>query len=163
MAQNTANTTDESAPELVLVVSPDDIVAAMKRNARDAETRRSHELRFDRPLDGRVTASLHIHEEGNYWPNPDTAPLTLSPELFLVDDPLDDVDHPERWQVHEAAKEVDGVNDLADVSDETLDECWEVHLEVWESAVRANLADEVDINKHDPESGAHTVAVEYEE
>lgn len=165
MVQNTDATTDESTDNLTLVVNPDDIVDAMKRNARDAETRRSHLLRFNRPLEGRVEASIHVHEEGNYWPNPEKAPLTLAPEQFLAGDAADETAHPEQWEVHEAAKEVDGVDDLEDVSDEAIDECWDVHLEVWESAVRHHLKDEVDINEfeHGPNVESRVVAVEYDD
>ncbi len=163
--QNSNTTTADSTDNVTLVVDPDDIINAMKRNARDVNTRRTHRLRFDRPLEGRVKSSIHVSEKGTYWPNPETAPLTLAPKQFIADDPAEETAHPERWEVHEAAKEVDGVDDLEDVTDETLDECWEVHLEVWESAVRHNLKSEVDIHeyRHGPNVEPRVVNVEYDD
>jgi hypothetical protein len=159
--QNSTDTSIDSAASVILVVDPDDIISAMRRNARDAHTRRTHKLRFTRPLEGRVTASTHVHQEGTYWPNPKTAPLTLNPEQFIEDDAAEETAHPEQWQVHEAAKDVDG----ADVSDETLDECWDVHLEYWESAVRHHLKTEVNINeyRHGPGIEPRIITVEYDD
>jgi hypothetical protein len=163
--QNSTDTSTDSADSVILVVDPDDIISAMRRNARDAHTRRTHKLRFNRPLEGRVTASTHVHQEGTYWPNPKTAPLTLNPEQFIEDDAAEETAHPEQWQVHEAAKDTDGVDDLDDVSDETLDECWEVHREIWESTVRNHLKTKVDIHesKHEPSVEPHIVTVEYDD
>ena len=157
------DSTNDSTDTLTLVVDPDDIIDAMRRNARNANTTRSHRLRFNRPLEGRVTASIHVREKGTYWPNPKTAPLTLHPKQFINDDATDNTDHPEQWEIYEAAKDVDNVDNLEDVSDEAIDECWTVHLEHWEAAVRANLKSKVDIHehKHGPNVEPRIVAVEY--
>jgi len=163
--QNSTDTSTGTNDGVILVVNPDDIINAMRRNARDANTRRTHKLRFNRPLEDRVTASTHVHQEGTDWPNPETAPLTLEPEQFIKDDAAEETAHPEQWQVHEAAKDADGVDDIEDVSDETLDECRDVHLEYWESTVRHHLKTEIDINehRHGPNVEPHIVTVEYDD
>jgi hypothetical protein len=164
MAHDARVTADNSTDKLTLVVNPDDIIEAMKRNARDAETRRSHRLRVNRPLEGRVEASNHVQEQGNYWPNPETAPLTLQPEVFLPNPAPEETAHPEQWEIYEAAMDVDDVDEIDDVSDEALEECWEVHLDFWESAIRHHLKDEVDLNEYNygPNVDSHVVPVEYE-
>lgn len=146
--------------ECTLVVDPEVIIEALKRNNRNADTRQTHVLRFSRPLDGRVVASHHIDEESHYWPNPKTAPLTLHPDVFVEADARQP---PKQWTIYEDAKELEGVNDIDDVSDETLCECENVHFEVWKTAVRRVLKSEVDINAEDCDTESRVVSVEYVE
>jgi len=142
-----------------VVVSADDIVAAIQRNARDRDEQRSHVLRISPPFGAEVSASIHVSEDYTYYPpEMDPTPIHLNPDQFHDAE----FGYPEQWEVHEAAKEVDGVDDIADVSDETLDECWDVQCEVWESEVRHSLKDEIDLNE-DRHCSSHVVAVEYEE
>ncbi|GGL64339.1 hypothetical protein [Halocalculus aciditolerans] len=161
--QNTTETTDESDDSVTLVVNLETLLSAMRRNARDKDTRQNYRLRFSRPLEGRVTASLHVHQQDTYWPNPATDPFTLVPEQLIEDDPSVLTEYPEPRQVRKAAKEVDGVEALDDVSDETLNECWDVHIEVWEGAVRKALKPEVDIHErsHGPNVKPRILPVEY--
>lgn len=146
-----------SEDELTLVVTVDDLVRAMEYNGGHPNSTRRMLLRFDRPLEGRVEASVHTHQEGSYFPG--RGPLVLAPEAF-VEDRDGKTAYPEAWQVNEAAKEVDGVDDLGKVSDETLAECWGVHTEVWESEVRRSLRSSVDISTN-PDTPPEFAEVEY--
>jgi hypothetical protein len=153
-----AQTTENN--ECTLVINPDTIVDAMERNARDKDTRRSHRIRFDRPLEGHVEGSIHVQQEGNRWANPETAPLVLRAEQFVNDDKAGrPTQYPEQWQIFQAAKEMDDVDDLEDVSDDTLSKCWDVHTGIWEDTIRHNLKDNVDINEY---NGAASTVVPVE-
>lgn len=157
MAENNGAMAEEQIG--TIAVDADDIVKAIRRNARDRDEPRSHVLRVSPPFDAESKASIHVSQERSYYPpEMDPEPIHIDPDLFHDAD----FGFPEQWEVHEAAKEVDGVDDIADVSDETIGECWDVHCEVWESEVRANLEDEVDINEHGHGS-SHVVTVEFDE
>ncbi|SDE86740.1 hypothetical protein SAMN05216218_10214 [Halorientalis regularis] len=59
--------------------------------------------------------------------------------------------------------ETEGVDYLVEVSQETLEDCWELHLEIWENAVRDNLQDKVIINIHSHKTVPREIPVEYGE
>lgn len=147
MTKDTNSTEDDLADNLTLVVNPDMIIRAMHRNARDYFDSWAHLLRFNQPFEGHVEGSIHVHQKGNFWPNPESAPLTIAPEEFIEDHPTKGTAHPEQWAVEEAAKEADGVDDIEDVSQETLNDTWGVFLEVWETQVRRHLNDKVELNE----------------
>lgn len=161
MMTHESDTTEDEVPENqieTVVVSADDIVSAIQRNARDRDEQRSHVLRLSPPFDAAVQASIHVSEDHTYYPpEMDPKPIHLNPDQFHDAE----FGYPEQWEVHEAAKEVDGVDDISDVSDETLAECWDTQREVWESEVRHSLKDEIDLNEYD-HGNSHVVAVEYE-
>lgn len=154
--------TMDEAPEKqikTVVVSADDVVSAIQRNARDRDEQRSHVLRITPPFGTEVRAALHVTEDYTYYPpEMDPEPIHLNPDQFHDAE----FGYPEQWEVHEAAKEVDGVDDIGEVSDETLHECWEVQREVWESNLRATLKKEIDLNEY-RHGESHTVAVEYDD
>jgi len=142
-----------------IVVDAAEIVDVIRRNARDRDEQRSHVLRVSPPFGAEVRASIHVSEDYTYYPpEMDPTPIHVDPDQFHDAD----FGYPEQWEVHEAAKEVDGVDDISDVSDSTLDECWNVQIEVWESEVRASLKDEIDLNEY-RHGSSHVVAVEYNE
>ena len=148
MAQKATAETDGSgsnhpAADLeTIVVDVDDIIECERRNARDRDEQRTHVLRVSPPFEGERTASLHVSEDYSYYPpEMDPKPIHLAPHQFHDAE----FGYPESWEVHAAAKEVDGVEDLADVSEETLEECWDVQLEVWEGNVRSSLKDELEL------------------
>lgn len=130
---------------LHLVANADGIVSALEWNARLYRESRTHVFRVERPLQGRREATLTTTEPGRRFANPATSPVLLAPEQFVADDAPDAVAHPDKAQVHDAAKEVAGVESIDDVDDDTLNECWDVALEEWESAVRANLVESLDV------------------
>jgi hypothetical protein len=138
MAQNTGATAAEQIE--TIVVDADDIVETIRRNARDRDEQRKHVLRVSPPFEGRKRAKPHVSDDHAHYPS------EMNPKpIHIWADAFHDTEfgYPETWEVHEAAMEQDGVDNIADVSDETLEECWDVHIEVWESEVRASLVDEV--------------------
>jgi hypothetical protein len=143
MTRTEPNTDDAPADQIeTLVVDPDDLVEVLRRNARDRDEWRTHELR-DPPFGERERATPYVSDDhAHYPPDAGTTPLHIHPDL------LHDADltFPESWEIHEAAKEVDGVDALEAVTDETLDETWETHIEVWEGEVRSSLRDRADLN-----------------
>jgi len=156
-----AGTTEDESPKNqieTIGISADATVSAIEWNARNRYEQRSHVLRVSPPFASRVQASIHILEDGTHYPpemNP--KPIHLDPDQFHDAE----FGYPEQWEVQEAAKEVDNVDDISEVSDETVEECWEVHCEVWESEVRASLKDEIDLNEYG-HGDSHVVTVKYE-
>ena len=140
-------------------VSVDDIVSVEKRNARDAESRTNHCLRVSPPFDADVRASIHTTQEGNHYP-PDMSVVPIHLEANDFHD--GEFDFPEAWEVHDAAMEVDDVDELEDVSEETLEECWNVQVEIWESELRNELRDELTI-EDGTGSEIATVDLEFDE
>lgn len=132
--------------ELVLVVNIKHIISSMESNAHNSGTRQKHLLRFNRPLHGQVMSGIHVWQEGHYWPYPENIPLLLRPEEFITNWPRQgNVLPPEQWQINELAKEVDGVDNIEDVSYETFSSCSDTFFEIWENNVRYNLKSEINI------------------
>lgn len=156
---------DELSDDLVLVVDVEDILATLERNSRDAQTNRDHQLRFDRPLEGRVPSTTHVDEQGHSWPNPDSAPLTLLPSKFIHDNAQERTVYPLESTVHETAMQADGVDHVSEVSQDTLDKCWHLHTGIWEDEVRGSLQDTVTISKYgrDGKVEPREIPVEYDE
>lgn len=145
----------------VVVVAVDDLIAACKRNRRDADKRRSHVLRATPPFEGRVELGLYVSEEGNYYPpEMDPKPVHLAPQWFFAHDDdtpatTSDIPIPTWAESRRLARDDHG----DDVSEETVEEYHAVAMDQWESRVRANLRDEVLVD----ERTNTTVAVEYRE
>jgi len=161
MAPNETTTTEaESETEFTVVVDPDDIVEAFKRNRRDENEQRDHVLKVSPPFAGEVKASLHVDEHHTrYPPEVDVTPLHLPPALFV-----NDQDGP--YTSHTAPRYSESVS-LArddhgqDVDQETIDEYHEVGMGVWEETVRAHLRDEITLRN--VQRTNRTIAVEYED
>lgn len=186
MAQNSAATdggASENHPAAdleTIVVDPDDIVAAMRRNRRDETEQRSHVLRVTPPLQGERTASLHVSEDHTYYPTDmDPKPLHISPAAFLVGHAAGSrhPDYRNEWScptIHEerslfrdelGAYDEDGEplpieGELAD----EWDEWWATTEEMWGDRVRHALqkTDEITITSQHPGIEETTVAVRFE-
>jgi hypothetical protein len=164
MAQNA---TDDDAPAAqieTILVDADDIIEAMQRNRRDENERRQHVLRISPPFDGRVEASLHVSEDGTYYPpEVDPKPIHLQPEAFVGYESGDgpqhqtDIPMPRYCESRRIARDDFG----EDVGDETVQEYHDEAMEMWEGRVRAALIDELTLKFAAPETADVQVAIEY--
>jgi hypothetical protein len=159
---------DENTDEIdcsTIVVDPDDIIEAMRRNVRDEFEQRSHVVRLHPSFDKRVRASLHVSEEGTYYPpEMDPKPVHISPHTFVAgrrDNPLpDEAQFPIRNDSRTRFREEVGAS--PEEEPDEWDEWWGTELEVWEDGVRRRLKDEIELLLG-PEFQGVPVSVEYDD
>jgi hypothetical protein len=159
---------DENTDEIdgsTIIVDPDDILEAMRRNARDEFEQRSHAIRLHPPFGDRVRGSIHMSQDGNYYPpEMDPKPIHVSPNTFATgraDNPLPyEACFPIRNDSRARFREEFGA-DPEDEPDE-WEEWWGAELEVWEGGVRRRLKDEIEVLVG-PESQGVAVSVEYDD
>lgn len=182
----TETTTDDDAQHAhratdleTIVVDPDDVIAAMRRNERDQNESRSHVLRVSPPFEGEQQATPHVDEDHTRYPSDITRPLHLSPGSLVVGHAAG-TRHPDwrnEWSypnLHEErslfrdefdAHGSDGDNRaLTDDEQAEWDEWWETAVEMWEDSVRHALkqTDELTLTSQHPDVAAATVAVRFE-
>jgi hypothetical protein len=178
-----ASTDHPAAGIETIVVNPNDVIKAMRRNNRDKDEQRSHNLRVSPPFEGEKTAILHVSQEGNYYPaEMSYKPIHLPPAAVVVGH-MHGSARPE-WESHlnfpnrsEARSRFREENDLyGDETGEQLpiaghdereaewEEWWGVTVETWESHVRQVLqtTDEIVLPAQNPEGSAITVDVRLE-
>lgn len=185
MAANT-DATDESESEHpaedieVVVVDPDDVVAAFERNKRDETEQRSHVLRVSPPFEGECKATLEVSESHTYYPpEMDPKPIHLGPAAFLVGhdaggrhpDYRNEWNHPDISQERSLFRDEmdaygpDGESrELTDEEEDEWEDWWETAMEMWEDRVRHALqsTDELTLTSQHPEVEDTTVAVRVE-
>lgn len=183
MVQNTATndeaTNDHPAADIeTIVVDPADIVTMIRRNWRDQDETLSHSLRITPPFTGTVRAAPHVSQQGSYYP-PKMAPkpIHLGKAAFLAGNSMDRSSIPDACHfpnMHDSRARfreefgyygANGENRrLTDDEEEEWEEWWDVELEVWEEAVRAELCDETELMRRSAEGNqTTTVEVRYEE
>jgi hypothetical protein len=163
-----------------IVVDPDDIIEAMRRNKRDENEQRSHVLRVSPPFDGEHRATLHVSDEHARYPaDVDPTPLHISPSAFVAGESLvlgggpDDNrlgNYPDisqaraQWRAERDISDGDRYDD-GGLTDEQLadwEAWWGVVVETWEADVRHALAEELTIAFDAHGTQTQTVAVRYE-
>jgi len=186
MAQNTANADGGSNVEHpaanleTIVVDPDDVVAAMRRNRRDDAEQRSHHLRVSPPFEGAKKATPHVSEAHTYYPpEMDPKPLHIGASWLLVGDDAGDrhPDFHDEWRVpdygteeHRFRDEIDAWGDdgrtrrLTNEEEDEWEEWWETVVEMWEDRVRHALknTEQLTLTSQYPDIEYTTVAVKYE-
>lgn len=148
-----APTTDETlsghpATEIeTVVVDPDDVVEAFKRNHEEENPLCTHVLRLVPPFEEEVRAEPYVQEgPKRYPPDQEPEPLHLEPATFVRND---DGVHPNethltvptREEARAAAREDHG----DDVDENVVDEYHESALEEWERRVRESVIDRIRI------------------
>lgn len=176
MAQKTTTDGGESTTEHpaagveTIVVNPDDVIETMRRNARDSEEQRTHSLRINPPFKGEVRATPHVTQDGNYYP-PETSPkpIHLGSVAFLAgrnnqsrlsrisDEAFYPIRNDSRARFRDeygAYNEHGEPRELTDEEESEWGEWRETELEVWESAVRRELCDEIVLEAMAPADGS---------
>jgi len=183
MARNTASADDAShrnpAADLdTIVVDPDDVIEAMRRNDRDRDEQRSHVLRVTPPLEGEQTATPYVDEAHAHYPQLSQKPLHLTPEAFIVGDGAGNR-HPDwcnEWsyphygqEQHRFRDEIDAWDDgevrpLTDEEEDEWEEWWGTVVEMWEDCIRHALKNtkELMLTGLHPDTDDTTVAVRVE-
>ena len=186
MAQNTAtadggSNSDHPAADVdTIVVNPDDVVEAMRRNHRDSDEQRSHVLRFSPPLEGEQTATPHVSEAHTYYP-PELSqkPIHIGPEAFIVEhgagnrhpDWRNEWSHPDLHRERSLFRDEFGARDehgesrqLTDDEEDEWEEWWDTAVEMWEDRVRHALknTEELTLTSQHPDIEDTTVAVRIE-
>lgn len=160
-----------------IVVDPDDVVEAMRRNWRDQDEQRSHVLRVTPPLEGERKATPHVDEAHTRYPSDVTKPIHIGPTAFIVGHAAGSR-HPD-WERHfsfpnrheektlfldenDARKEEGDSRRLTEEEEEQWDEWWNTVVEMWEDRVRHALdkTEEITLTSQNPEVESTTVAVE---
>ena len=187
MAQNTPNAdggseVENPAADLdTIVVDPDNVIEAMRRNDRDSDEQRSHVLRVTPPLEGEQTATPYVSEaHAHYPPELSQKPLHLIPEAFVVGDGAGSR-HPDwrnEWsypdygtEKHRFRDEIDaweddgGTRPLTDDEEDEWEEWWETVVEMWEDRVRHQLKNtkELTLTSQLPDTDDTTVSLRVEE
>ena len=187
MARNTASTDGESNADHpaagldTIVVDPDDVIEAMRRNKRDEDEQRSHVLRVTPPLEGEQTATPHVSEAHTRYPSEmDPKPLHIAPEAFIVEHEAGSR-HPDwsnEWaypdygtqkaRFHDefdARDEHGDIRQLTDDEEAEWEEWWDTVVETWKANVRHALGntDELTLTSQHPDIDDTTVSVRVEE
>jgi hypothetical protein len=158
MAQNTAtadggsNNENPAADLDTIVVDPDDVIEAMRRNDRDSDEQRTHVLRVSPPLEGEQTATPYVDEaHTRYPPELSQTPLHIGPETFIVGhgagtrhpDWRNEWSYPNRNEERSLFRdEFDAYGErgenrlLTDDEEDEWDEWWDTVVEMWENGVR---------------------------
>lgn len=174
-------TTDHPAADLdTVVVNPDDVVEAMRRNKRDEDEQRSHDLRVTPPLTGEKTATPHVSEAHTYYPpEMDPTPVHIGPEALVVGHGAGSR-HPDwgsEWtypdygtEKYRFRDEIDArdehgdIRPLTDDEEDEWEEWWDTVVEMWEDRVRHALTntEELTLTNQYPDTEDTTVAVHVE-
>jgi hypothetical protein len=171
MSESATNAGENPADGLdTLVVDPDDVVGAFRRNKRDEDEQRTHVLRVSPPFKGEQTASLHVSEgHAHYPPEMEPKPIHVGPAAFLVGHDLG-VWHPDyrdEWGYPDISQERSRYRSEvpeSDQDDESWEEWWDVSLSEWEGRVRHALqqTDELVLTSQHPDIEDTTVSVQLE-
>jgi hypothetical protein len=176
-----AQRSDHPAEDLqTIVVDPDDVVEAMRRNHRDQDDQRSHALRVSPPFAGEQTATPHVSEAHTYYP-PELSetPIHIGPAAFIVGDDAgsrhsdwrNEWSHPDygtekaRFRDEIGARDDNGGNlPLTDDEEAEWDDWWETVVEMWEDRVRTALksTEELTLTSRHPDVDDTTVNVRFE-
>lgn len=186
MAQQIATTdggSDENHPAAgleTIVVDPDAVVEAMRRNKRDETEQRSHVLRVSPPFDGQQTATQYVSEDHAHYPSGmDPKPVHIAAEAFIVghDAGSRHPDYRSEWSFpnrHEQRSlfrdEFDAYGEhgenrpLTDDEEAEWEEWWATAVEMWEDRVRHALqkTDDITLTSQHPDIEQTTVAVRFE-
>lgn len=130
-----------------VVVDPDDVLEALRRNRAESNPLHTHVLRLTPPFEETVRAEPY-RQEGprRYPPDRDPEPLHLEPGTFVRNDASD---HPN--ETHLLPPTVEGARNRArddhgdDVDEETVETYHADALETWEQRVRDALLPRVRI------------------
>jgi len=187
MAQNTTTADDGSnsdhpaADIETIVVDPNDVVEAMRRNKRDRDEQRSHVLRVSPPFEGEKKAKPHVSEVHTYYPpEMDPKPLHIAPEAFIVGhgagsrhpDFSNEFRYPDySTEQHRFRDEIDAWDDdgtvrpLTDEEENDWDEWWDTVVEMWEDRVRLQVKNtqELTLTSQHPDTEDTTVSVRGED
>lgn len=173
------SSTDPPAADVdTIVVDPDDVVEAMRRNDRDQDEQRTHVLRITPSFEGEKEATPHVSEAHTYYP-PELSqkPLHIGPEAFIVGHGAGSR-HPDwrpEWaypRLHEErslfrdefdARDQHGENrPLTDDEEDEWEDWWDTAVGLWEDRVRHALrnTEELTLTGHpDPDMEDTTVEV----
>jgi len=186
MTRHTTTTDGESNVEHpaagldTIVVDPDDVIEAMRRNKRDENEQRTHVLRVTAPIEGEQTATPYVSEAHTYYP-PELSqkPIHLTPEAFIVGDRAGSR-HPDwfdQWSYPNRHTERSLFRDEFDARDEhgenrpltddekaEWDEWWNTAVKEWADRVRHQLENtaELTLTTQYPDVESITVAVRIE-
>jgi hypothetical protein len=163
-----------------IVVDPDDVVEAMRRNHRDQDEQHSHVLRVTPPFDGDRRGKPHVSEAHAYYP-PELSqkPIHIGPEGFIIGDDAgsrhpdwrNEFSHPDygtekaRFRDEIGARDDNGdYRQLTDDEEAEWDEWWETVVEMWEDRVRTALksTEELTLTSRHPDVDDTTVNVRFE-
>lgn len=163
-----------------ILVDPQDVITAIRRNSRDENERRSHVLRLNPPFEGEVTARPYVNQPGNdYPPEMDPVPIHLPPEAFIVghDAGRAHSEFESHWAFPDQAEqkalfreEIDATGpdgdyrQLTEDEEAEWDEWWEMAVEVWEENVREAIktTDKLRLFSDNPETDQLIVSVRIE-
>jgi len=187
MAQNTATAdggsdSDHPAADVeTIIVDPDDVVEAMRRNKRDRDEQRSHVLRVSSPFKGEKTATPHVSEAHTYYP-PELSqkPLHIGPEAFIVGHTagsrhpgwFDEWSHPSIHRERSLFRDEFNAHDkcganraLTDEEEDEWEEWWDTAVEMWEDRVRLQVknTEELTLTSQHPDTEDTTVSVRVED
>lgn len=168
--------THNAADLETIVVDADDVLDLFRRNARDADEQRTHSLRVSPPFEGEREASLHVSQQGNYYPpEMDPKPIHIGINHLFGGRPDARIDaalaYPDRltekslFRDEFDARTEDGENRaLTDDEQDEWDAWWDTAIEVWESNVRAAMRNprEIELGGLYAEQPTTTVMVRFE-
>lgn len=160
-----------------IVVDPDDVIEAMRRNNRDRDQQRDHVLRISPPFDGQKEATPHISQAHAYYP-PELSqkPIHISPSAFIVghtagnrhSDWRKTWSYPNRSLQRSIFRDEFGIladdggdRQLTDEEQDKWDEWWETVVERWEDRARHALTktEELTLTHPHPDVEKTVVAV----
>jgi hypothetical protein len=141
--------TDHPAADIeTVVVDPEDVIEALRRNQEAEDPLCRHVLRLTPPFEEEIRAEAYVQEgPERYRPDREPEPLHLDPATFVRNE---DGDHPNethitvpaRARAREAAREDHG----DDVDETTVDEYHGRALEEWEKLVRDSFVTTIRIH-----------------
>jgi len=130
-----------------VVVDPDDVVEAFRRNATEEHPLRSHVLRLSPPFDTEEHAELHVQEGPKRYPPEGPEPLHLEPATFVEND---DGVHPN--ETHLEPPTLAAVRERVEETDEgetdAVEAAYDEQFATFERDVRASLLERVRIYFH---------------
>lgn len=144
--QSETETGDSAFAELVIVLSPADVVTAL-RNRYEYPDRNGQEVITVRPpFNGEARGEHRFRKEATArQPETDPKPVDLSARQFLDDEGrkrVKDVGYPTWGEVRQQLVGTD-----EEGNDEALRRNYDEWAELWEQEVRNALADEIDVNE----------------
>jgi hypothetical protein len=140
-----------------VVVDPDDVIEALRYNARDQYNRNgSADLKIDTPFYVVDEAPINYESDsGDYPAGMSPKPIHISPTVFIGEKVRK---QPNRNDVRAAVKD-----EMKNPTEEDLKMAVEQAFDEWESEIIQYLPDETDINNSKYEHGSpHVVSVRYD-
>lgn len=132
-----------------IIVSPKDIIEALKRNRERLDNGR-YVLRINPPLKGVAEADLHFDEAGARYGDGST-PLHIRPGSFLSGDRLDPNDrpfatqYPDRGEQRAECRDHHDLDDEEELPDDLWDGWWGEVAQMWREEVAHHIVDEMEI------------------